>query len=101
MGLLRERLPGLGGRSEAPVEAGGTSAHSHSRTEERGNILEKRMSRGEAGGVLSQATSCEGRVMWADMSRLLTSRDRRAVIKPCLGQKNCPVRQGLRDFRRA
>lgn len=61
MGLLRERLPGLGGRSEAPVEAGGRSAHS--RTEERGNILEKRMSRGEAGGVLSQATSCEARDM--------------------------------------
>lgn len=59
MGLPRERLPGLGGRSEAPVEAGGRSAHS--RTEERWNVLEKHMSRGEAGGVLSQATSCEAR----------------------------------------
>lgn len=43
--------------------------------------------------------------IWADMNRLLTSKDRRAVIKPCLGQENClarsPVRQGLRDFRRA
>lgn len=59
MGLPRERLPGLGGRSEAPVEAGGRNAHS--RTEETWNVLEKHMSRGEAGGVLSQATSCEAR----------------------------------------
>lgn len=60
MGLLKDRLPAVGGRREAPMEAAGRSAHP--RTGGDGTDL-KSMSIGEAGGVLSQATSCEAREM--------------------------------------
>lgn len=60
-GLLRERLPEVGGRNEASVEAGGRRARP--RTRGRGDILAKCMSKGETGRDLSRATSCVVREM--------------------------------------